>query len=793
MRLIDSDDSRLKLPLRLVAACCFALVFWAAAAAPLVAQQADDAAGEKNPFDAFGDEPPADEPPAPGLFGGDDEPAPPAKPAPAPAAAPAEPAAPSVPVPDHPAVQAVLESNPQTAYDLLRAIRILADLGYPKLAAPYVERLKALKLDPEAKAALVNQFNSAQLMRMAANPALAESLGPFIDDLFRSAAAYRRDPARLARWAAELSDKDESTRARAIIALGRAGEAAVAPLVAILADPKRTSEHAAAKQMLVRLDDQAIAPLVGALESPDAALRTHVVEVLGTLRAHKAVADLLTMLISPDGTPQLRAAAARAIEQTSGSVPPGREAARLVEHAARRSLAQSRDEKGDGPPLVTAWHWDVKQNQSVPVIYDHTGRALSDAVRWAYHLWQLDPANADYQRLYLTALLQFAKLGGGLGRPLPTGPGTAYAIAAAAGADAIERLLIGAMADGYIPAAQGAAQILGDIGTSALLARGGASASALARAANHADRRLRFAATDAILKLGPNQPFAGSSHVTEGLGFFAGSYGAPRILIAHPLSAEGAELAGLAATLGYEADVATTGRQAYELATASPDYELVFIHSAIDRPAADELLGDLRRDRRTAMLPVGFATPLKNLDRMKEFARRAGRAEAFLQPRNEEEMKLLAGDVLAHAGRSYVPTAERNAQAAAALDWLVALAETGNRVFNVQSLENSALPLIYVPELAGRTMELLGEIGTDKSQRALVEVADSPAEPLAKRKAAVAALARAVRAGGILLTTEEIGHQYDLYNDNAGRNPETHEVLGAVLDVIEHKGAPPKE
>jgi HEAT repeat protein len=791
MRLIDS---LLTPPTRLLGAACFAAVtFLAVAAAPLAAQPADDAAMEEDPFEAAADEaPPADEPPEKDPFAVEGEPPPAAKPEPAPPADEGEPAE-SESVPDSPAVEAVLESNPQTPFELLRAVRILADLGYPKLAQPYVDQLNKQQLDPQAKAALVNRFDSAQLMRLAGNPALAEKLAPFIDDLFRSAEAFRRDPARLSQWAGQLSDPDEAVRARAIVALLRARESAVAPLVAILADPARASEHAAAKRMLVRLDDAAIGPLLGALESPDAALRTQAIEVLGALRAREAVADLLAAHLSPAGTPQLRAAAARAIENTSGRVPDAGEALRLLRHAATRSLEQSRDERGDGPPLATVWHWNSQQYQSVPVVYDRTGQVLVGAVRLAYQLAQLDPQNADDRRLYLTALLQLAKLGGGLDKPLASGPGTAYAIAAASGADAIEQVLIHAMAEGYIPAATAAAQILGDIATPDVLARGGPAASALARAANHADRRLRFAATEAILKLNPSEPFAGSSHVTEGLGFFAGSYGSPRILIAHPLSAEGAKLAGLAAGLGYEADIATNGRQAYELAVASPDYELVFIHSAIARPAVDELVAQLRRDRRTATLPLGLIAPLNNLERVEDFARRTGRAEAFLQPQDEEEMKLLVGDVLAHAGRSHVASAERKAEALAALDGLVALAQSPNRVFDVRSLEGNILPLVYVPELAGRAIELLGDVGTDKAQRALVELADSPAASLATRKAAVAALARSVRAGGILLTTDEIRREYDLYNTNAASNAETHEVLGAVLDVIEHKGAPPAE
>ena len=135
---------------------------------------------------------------------------------------------------------------------------------------------------------------------------------------------------------------------------------------------------------------------------------------------------------------------------------------------------------------------------------------------------------------------------------------------------------------------------------------------------------LRFAAIDAILKLRPTEPFAGSSHVADGLGFFASSYGTPRVLVVHPRSEMGQQIAGLAAELGYESDLATNGRRAFELAVGSPDYEFILLHSAIERPPVDELLAQLRRDRRTALLPVGLIAPWDDLERVARFRRNGG-------------------------------------------------------------------------------------------------------------------------------------------------------------------------
>ena len=45
----------------------------------------------------------------------------------------------------------------------------------------------------------------------------------------------------------------------------------------------------------------------------------------------------------------------------------------------------------------------------------------------------------------------------------------------------------------------------------------------------------------------------------------------------------------------------------------------------------------------------------------------------------------------------------------------------------------------------------------------------------------------------MMLTREEILRQYDMYNANAGRDADTHAVLGSILDVIEHQDRLPTD
>ena len=155
-------------------------------------------------------------------------------------------------------------------------------------------------------------------------------------------------------------------------------------------------------------------------------------------------------------------------------------------------------------------------------------------------LYLLDTRDAGHRRLYLLALLEETKHRTGLDRPLPTDDGTPYAAAAAQGADVIEDLLAYAVAERLHAAAAAAAQILGQIGHVDMLTRGGSVPTPLVAAATHSDRRLAMAAIDSVMKLDPTEPFPSASQVIDDLGFFARSYGVPRVLVVHPRSDEAA-------------------------------------------------------------------------------------------------------------------------------------------------------------------------------------------------------------------------------------------------------------
>jgi len=733
-------------------------------------------ATEEDPFDA--DAQPAAEAP--------DKPAAPA--AAKPAAAEAE-----QPVAEQePAVRAVLESELKTPAQLVRAVDILVQLDNGKLAEPYVKRLQAEKLEPQAMTALVDRFGSATLLRLSLTEQLSPEARRFFASVMSSADAYRRDPKRLVRLVTELNSPNTDVRQEAAIDLALAHEAAVGPLVQVLADPARKPEFALVRAMLLKLAEEAVPPLIGVLETDDQRLKIEVISLLGQLTADKAAPYLVAPLLSPDSSQDLRSAAGQALAAIVGPIPGLREGRVYLEREVKTRVGESRLPASEFAGPTVLWHWDAATRQSRPRRYEPRDAAIAISVRLAQDLHELDPSDAEIRRDYLKLLLHQAKQESGLAKPLPVAKGSPRDIAASYGPDVVENVMVNAMATGFLPAATAAAEILGGIATSELLTRSGAAQSPLVQALSSPDRRLRFAAMDAILRLKPARRFAGSNHITDALGFFAGSVGLRRVVVGHPKGQEGSRIAGLLAELGFEPELATNGRNLFQLATDSPDCELAVVHMSLDRPAVDELLVQLRRDRRTAELPIALVADAESLERAEILASSAGRARAIARPLESRALKLHV-DLLTHDPDEDVGPTERLGHAQRALEWLVVLSNQPSSLWDLRRIEPAVLRALDVPTLSVKAALVLANLGTAEGQRAIVNLASQFSRPLAMRQAAAVALRRGIARHRILLTSEEIMEQYDRYNASEAQPAETQAVLASILDTLEGRAGPDEQ
>jgi hypothetical protein len=689
------------------------------------------------------------------------------------------------PEPEDPAVAAVLSRKAATPPEWARAAKDLAELGRPDLGRQFLKQMIDAKLSDQQLADLADQFGTGMLLSMATREEMLPEARQLADAILAAVNRSLQDPARIAELIGQLQDPSAQQRLRALTDLGQAGSAAVGPLVAVLTEQGRAAEHAAVRAALAELRSDAVDPLVGLLEASNPRLVTEAIRILAQMGAKQAGIYLLRPCCSQTSEPEVRATAAAALKAWYGSTPTKPEALRLLRERAKAYFDHKQPIKGGVDGRVQLWRWDENNKQCVPKSYPADEAACAMAARLARDAYALAKEDPQIRLLYLTTMLEEAAYEAGLDEPLPDGQGTATAKAADFGAGVIEDLLQHAIAGDHVPAATAAARILGRIGTADELLRQAAQPAPLVRAARHPDRRLRMAATDAVIRLQPAGPFPGSSYIPQSLAFFAASSGTRRALVAGPSTEDSRRLAGWLAGLGFEVDTAVTGRELGRLASQKPDYELALIDAAIDRPPVDFLLQQLRHDCRSATLRVGLIARSGQLGRADRVARRDPLALAFSRPHSDESFAWQIEQLRALEPRALVDHAQRQRQAAEALDRLVELSSTAGKLYDMHRTQDAVLAALYTPGLSSKAAAVLGNLRTPESQRVLVELASRPTQPVEVRQAAAKAFRRNTQAGGILLTTGQILRQYERYNQSQNLDSATQQILGLILDCIE--------
>ncbi len=708
-------------------------------------------------------------------------------------------------------ILALRESNPTTPEELTSAAQKMMDYGEPEEARRYLAKLIAAKPDVGQLAGLQREFGSALFLQFQTDRQLAPEGMKISRAVMQAAAAYHNDPTRLRNLAKAASGEDTAARQDAIVELKNAASLAVAPLVEVLANPNLPTAQARARDVLVAIGNDAVEPLIGVLESNDAKLKVQVMAVLTRLDAARAVPYLLRPAYDTQEDPAVQAMARECLKRLTGSLPTKHDVEEYLSRKTDEYFAGSWPLKPDVDNIVTLWRWDEKRNASVPRYYPSSlakvqsfelrnpagqTRVIEEApasdvmaALMARDLYALFPDSPHYKRLFLATHLEAGKLLAGLGNPLPTGPGTVHAMASLMGPDTVEDVLVWSMKNDHVPAAIAAAEVLGAIGNADLLVTRAGEPRPLALALRHPDRRLRFAAADAIGKLNSPTSFAGASYVPETLGFLAGTVGSQRVLIVDPRTEQAGNLGGLFEQAGYEVDLASTGKQGIALALKQPDYEMVLLGDGVDQPDLNATWQQLRKDPRTANVLVAFLT---NDERRLELNNKADEDDltiAFAWPQNGDMLAYQLKQMFTKGGVKFVPHAERLRQATAALDHLAHIANdpTQGKYYDLLRVEEPVIRALEDSHLTVHAAPALGGIASPAAQQALVRVASNSNYDSTDRQAAAKAFAAAVAKRGLLLTTNEIRHQYDLYNASESLDTSMQQVLAAVLDVIEKK------
>lgn len=701
------------------------------------------------------------------------------------------------------AVQTIRESNPKTAEQLLRAAEMTLDFDRPDEAQRYLTQLLDAK---PAAAALVKahqQIGSAFLIRIGREATVQPQGAQVADLILKTAHAAAFNPKRIEQLVNQLNSPDVEKRQQSLSDLQYVGADAFPALLAVLSQDARAAEHDRVKAALLALAGDATGPIVAALDSPKETLRRNVLPILGELRSSAAFYRLLRPAFAEGDVGQ---SARQALTQIAGGAPSKADAEKAL---SRRIEALLDPESGAARGVTTVWTWDAKadvpRQQSVP----GARAALLEAARLAADLAAIAPENVRYQRLALLTGLEQQQTFAGLDAPLPIA-------ALNAAKQAPVALLADTLAEAVHrnrPAAMLAVlNALADAGDASLLQGHGEQVSPVVALLRHTDRRVRYAALQAVVHWAPEQPFAGTMRVAEAIEYFLSSTGRPKALVVYPREEYGLVLAALLAESGYDTDAVVTPQQFMKLATNDADYEFVMISEAVDHPRVNELIQWMGRDYRSKELPVaimyrdGYQTEYENKYRLSKRVAVVPRlhadeplvqqVEPTLQDPRTERVTIPRSTAASQVrriqsmfGPEFVPAAERLNQAYGAAELAHRIMQNPKSALrpDLGRMENALIENVSRVDMTSRTAPLLAAIGSAHAQTTLVNLASQSSFPLEARRAAAEAFAAAVQKRGIMLTQPQIREQYERYNASETADAETQQVLGSLLDAIESR------
>ena len=661
--------------------------------------------------------------------------------------------------------------QPVTPLEVWEVADYLIRVGQPEQAAPYIKRFLDANPDDATLLRVRDEAGPGSILRLGDSPATAPYAAPLIDRIGQAAVRAATDPARLERFVANLRLSREE-QLYAVDRLREAGPYAVPAILRALQQPGLSPEDRVPyAENLGRLDRGAVPPLIATLDSPDPKLAGDAARALGRIGDPRAIPALTYLAAKRNPESAARPQVVAAIEAIT-SVPFGSQPQtppRVLADEARRYHLHLVRFPGQG---VILWDWDPAGNTPAPRAATVREAERDLGLRAAREALDLDPTDRSIQAILVALALDHDPAGG-------------TPAALAAGPYVLGDVLRTAIADGRSGLATVAATLLGRIVDRDDLATGGRP-DPLVEALSAPDRRVQFAAAEALVRLDPRRAFSGSSRVVPVLTRFLSTQGVPRAVVVDGNPIRGAQSAGFLRALGYDAQVATTGAEGFSLASSSADVELILTEPTFvnDAWTLTDLLGNLKADGRTAGIPVVIVGPLASHFGI------AASLESFPGARfavTPTETALFGGQlarIVRELGVQPMSAPERADFAKRAAGVLAGIARRPGSPFEPDLAQ--ATPALGTalnsPIAPVEAATVLGDVPGQEAQRLLSDAALDPSRDKPSRLAAIDGLARNIRRFGRHVAPDQERRLLDDLNGEA--DPTVRAALAAVVGAL---------
>ncbi len=660
----------------------------------------------------------------------------------------------------------------KTPVDYWEVVDYLIRTGQINKAAPFLTKFEALKPDDDTLVRLREQFGHNSFLRLLdykETRAAGERLTQAVAEASRKVATR---PERLKTAMTGLAGTNEE-RNIALEQLHEAGEYAFPTLISGLQDTSLTPQgRASLMNGMAKLEGSAFGPLTAALNEGPPEVATSVAQILGNTGDTRAVPDLT--IAATSGKPQAKAAQ-DAIARITGVRYEAQplKPVRVLDEAARVTYL-------DLPHIAAApeniWAWDANANTVVAKPSTRVDAAVARGLRFARAAATLDPKDLGSRVDYVTLLLE-----------RETNRDAATKEASAAGANVLSEVLKRAIADKRYDVVAAAIPLL----AKATDAKSPESLTSFVTALSSTDRRVQFAAAEAIVGLNPRRAFAGSSRVVPTLSRFAAIAPYPRAVVIDGNLMRGAQVLGYLKTIGYDAVLAATGEVGFRIAANSADVELIVIDPDLVQGSWRLLdtLSNLRADNHTAGIPTFIVGSQAMRFVIEPKLESFPNVRFLITPTEATLFKRQIDDSLARLHAKPLSNQERLGLALKASTLLGQIATNNGNPFEGElPMAGPSLTIaVNTPSTAEHAAVALGDLATIDAQRDLADVVLNPSLGNELRLVASSQLVKSIKRFGPLVSHDQERRLTDLIRDET--DVAMSSTLKGIVDALKRKPA----
>jgi len=678
--------------------------------------------------------------------------------------------------------------EPKTPEELFAAVDLMLRLAQPKLARKYLQQL----MDANPGDDVLNKIRDKQGVATFIKFSNTDALKPLsIELLNKSNDAFRKrgaDPKRIDKLINDLRGGAEQ-REVALIALRNAGPVVMPQMIVRLGEAREKNEKDLLLYALVQMGPQNIPAILGALAIPEDNLRSSLIDVLGRIGNLETTNYLWYHAFGDDIAPSVQNSARNALkrifaasDKSLSAYGVSRTVRKIAYEHFRNQYNWHLEDSPDGK--VDLWTWPpgadtIKLNRVSPA-----EASLYVGSRLARQAWLLAPDDTENRAFYLAYILAAARGQVPLENPLPGDAGSAYRLALRAGSEIANQALKIAMKNGNTRSATELVRVLGENESIRNIYSATQETSPLLAALDYPDPQVQFAAATAIMTLDPEKPFRKDNRVVEILTRALEDDGSSKAVVVHPNVTRANIFASLLKQMGYDATIARTGRDGFQIASHRQDINLVVLNINTARWPLSQTIANFRADSRTANIPLVLYGPARNRSDLAPVLKYQPKSTYVIESTTSENLQSQLQPFLNAVSQPQLSAKARAEQRKAAAYWLASIASSQRTdIFDLKAAESALYDCAADPNMMNNCLLALTAIPTPSVQAKLYSLITKTLDTPELQEQAAWQLAHHISKHGLMLTKLQVNELKLLINSSD--NPQLVNPLSVIAGLLQ--------